>query len=137
MRRRQDCTTTLTGKSLKIVLNRSVGAFRLSDAAIEIIAAAKGKIVRMNDYRSGRRRDKLSKLVTRPVNLHGMWLARTDKNLIEAVERLGKEAAADGVELEVVVIPDDVNWAIGDVCGIEYVRAAGELWPKGAAGKDV
>src|SRR6187431_520400 len=29
--------TTLTGKSLKIVLNRSVGAFGLSDAAIEAI----------------------------------------------------------------------------------------------------
>ncbi len=119
---------------MKIVLNRSVGAFRLSDAAIEAIRLAKGKIARMDDYGSGRHRDKLSDLVTRPVNLHGMWLARTDKNLVEAVERLEEAAAADGVELEVIEIPDGVEWSIGDVCGIEYVRAAGQFWPKGSSG---
>jgi hypothetical protein len=122
---------------VKIVLNRSIGAFRLSEAAIEAISVANGRIVAMNDYGTGRHREKLSELATRPINLHGMWLARTDKNLVEVVERLGKEAAPDGVELEVVDIPNDENWAIGDVCGIEYVRAAGRLWPKGAVDKNV
>jgi hypothetical protein len=123
---------------MKIVLNRSVGAFRLSEAAIEIIGAAKAKIIRMNDWSMpGRSGDKLSALITRPLNLLGMWLSRTDKDLVEAVERLGQEAGANGAELEVVDIPDGVEWAIGDVCGIEYVRAAGELWPKGWMPHDV
>jgi hypothetical protein len=121
---------------LKIVLNRSVGAFRLSDAAIEVIRAAKGNLVRMDEYKLARHRDKLWELVTRPVKLNGIWLTRTDVNLIEALERLGKDAAADGVELEVIEVPDDVEWGIGDVCGIEYVRAAGQLWPKGAIGDE-
>jgi hypothetical protein len=117
---------------MKIVLNRSVGAFRLSDAAIEAIRAAKGNILPMNDFKLEPSRDKAFALVTRPVNFQGIWLARTDEKLVETVERLGKGAAADGAELQVVEIPDHVEWGIGDVCGIEYVRAAGQLWPKGA-----
>jgi len=47
---------------------------------------------------------------------------RTDKDLIEIVETIGKEASGRFARLEVVEIPDDVNWEIQEYDGYESIH---------------
>lgn len=54
---------------------------------------------------------------------------RTDKKLIETIEELGeKKASGRLAKLEIVDIPDDVEWEIDDYDGIETVHEKHRSW---------
>lgn len=53
---------------------------------------------------------------------------RIDTRLIEVVERLGRDADGSCAALEVVEIPDDVNWEIDEYDGMETVREKSRSW---------
>lgn len=53
---------------------------------------------------------------------------RTDKFLIQVVEELGKKANGDCANLEVVEIPDDLDWEIDEYDGIETIREKHRSW---------
>lgn len=56
--------------------------------------------------------------------------ARTDPDLVAAVEELGPERASGYcAELMVVEVPDDVVWDISEYDGIEQVEEAHRSWP--------
>lgn len=61
-----------------------------------------------------------------------MWydgnLERTDPILIQVVEELGKEADGPCAELEIVEIPDDVDWEIDEYDGWESIHEKHRSW---------
>ena len=91
---------------MKIVVNRCYGGFSLSKEACKFLG------LEWDDYRySYRAYDK-----------------RTDPKLIECVETLGEKANGRFAKLEVVEIPDDVNWEISDYDGIETIEEVHRSW---------
>ncbi len=139
---------------MKIVVNRCYGGFGLSDKAIEMIMNRKGlgcfryqqtKYSFRNGVDEYVRRDKselnnghiyyysedLGKKINNLSN-KAWWydknIERTDNDLIAVVEELGEEADGKYAELEVVEIPDDVDYKIDDYDGIETIHEVHRSW---------
>lgn len=55
-------------------------------------------------------------------------MQRDDPVLVKIVEDLGAEANGDYAKLKVVEIPDDVDWAIGEYDGKEWVAEKHRTW---------
>jgi hypothetical protein len=55
-------------------------------------------------------------------------LERTDPILIQVVEELGKDADGPCAELEIVEIPDDVEWEIDEYDGYESIHEKHRSW---------
>lgn len=53
---------------------------------------------------------------------------RTDSKLIETVEELKGRASTQASKLEVIEIPDDVDWEIDDYDGMETVHEKHRSW---------
>ncbi len=59
----------------------------------------------------------------------GRWeIQRNDPVLVKIVEDLGAEANGDYAKLKVVEIPDDVDWAIDEYDGKEWVAEKHRTW---------
>jgi hypothetical protein len=111
--------------TMKIVVNRCFGGFGISRKASEFMAA---------------RGNKQAKAEIREFEKSGRWFGygysekfhdgydRTDPDLVAAVEELGSEASGDHSSLEVVNIPDDVDWEIDDYDGMERVEEKHRSW---------
>lgn len=96
---------------MKVVVNRCFGGFGISRKAAEFMAErgnqeAKEKIESTCSYWYGSLYD----------------TARNDPVLVAAVEALGKEANGPYAELEVVEIPDGIEWEIDEYDGNERVE---------------
>ena len=138
---------------MKVVVNRCYGGFGLSDKAIEMVMHRKGlncfryKQTKFK-YSDGKEEytrceiiddfgftyyqtkdlgEKVDKLPNETFWYYGS-LDRTDADLIAVVEKLGKEANGSCASLEVVEIPDDVNWEIDDYDGIETIHEVHRSW---------
>ena len=139
---------------MKVVVNRCYGGFGLSDKAIEIVMRRKGlncfryrqtkykfsdgveeytRCDMFNDnslfvhYQTKDLGEKVDNLPNETYWYYGS-LDRTDADLIAVVEELGKEANGSCASLEVVEIPDDVNWEIDDYDGIETIHEVHRIW---------
>lgn len=114
--------------SKKVVLNRSAGVFSLSAIAINEILSRKGDVVdlrvlQMNSIKTYRQ-------MRRPVLISDMLMIdRDDPVLVSIVEEFGSLASGAEAELAVVRIPGNLDWAIRDVCGIEFISAGKRVWP--------
>ena len=53
---------------------------------------------------------------------------RTNPHLISVIEEIGEEADGNYAQLEIIDIPDDVDWYIDDYDGIETVREKHRSW---------
>jgi len=54
---------------------------------------------------------------------------RADPRLIKAIEKIGeKEASGDLASLEIVEIPDDVDWEIDEYDGWESIHERHRVW---------
>lgn len=107
---------------MKIVINNCHGGFSISKKAAELMAElgcerAKKEIEKAGDF-------------------HGYGYVegmedgydRTNKYLIEAVEKLGKEANGFCSSLKVIEVPDDLKYIIMDYDGIEAVHENHKVW---------
>ena len=101
---------------MKIVINRCYGGFGLSARAIEYMAH-RGCIEALYN-----RKEKDGVYYT--IN----DIPRNDLLLVEVVERLGEEANNKYSELDIVEIPDDVNWEIEEYDGKEWVSEVHRTW---------
>ncbi len=54
--------------------------------------------------------------------------SRTDPLLLQVIEELGERANSRFSKLEIVEIPDDVNWEIDDCDGMETVHEEHRSW---------
>lgn len=116
---------------MKIVVNRCYGGFGLSEAAWE-------------EYlnRSGKPWYKWDGRFSSPIYSHApqeeyeeskhfisyYGLERNDPLLIQIVEEMGTEADGDYACLEVVEIPDDVDWYIVEYDGNEHIAERHRTW---------
>lgn len=56
------------------------------------------------------------------------WDNRTDPDIIEVVEKLGEKSWGRFSKLEVVEIPDDVEYEIDEYDGLETIREVHRTW---------
>lgn len=134
---------------MKVVINNCYGGFGLSDKAIRMIMKGRGLgcyryILTKYDYKNGieeyTRLDDDEECEDRLIDYFtedhgkiinkfpqgGYWyyriqLERTDKDLIEVVEKLGSEANTSCSNLVIVEIPDDADYEISDYDGLETI----------------
>ncbi len=62
------------------------------------------------------------------LNQYGTKIPRDDAKLVQVVEELGSEANGHCAELKIVTIPDDVEWAISQLNGVEQVSEVHRVW---------
>ena len=62
------------------------------------------------------------------VELDERDIDRDDSNLIKVVKELGGEANGRCAQLEIIEIPDDVDWVIEEYDGIEWVAEKHRTW---------
>ena len=92
---------------MKIVVNRCFGGFGLSVAARKRYLELSGNSDSFCDYE----------------------LDRNDPILVQVVEELGsRRASGQFASLEVVEIPDGVEWTISDYDGVETIEEAHRSW---------
>ena len=96
---------------MEIVLNRCFGGFCISEEAAEYMGLTWDGYG-FYDYRGW---DKSR---------------RTDPKLIRCVKELKEKANGRCADLEIVTIPDGINWYIDEFDGIECVREYGHCWPR-------
>lgn len=139
---------------MKVVVNRCYGGFGLSDKACEMVMKRKGldcfrykqtkynfqdgvkeytRYEKFNNdelfvhYQTVDLGEKVDKLPNETYWYYGN-LDRDDADLIAVVEELGKEANGRFSSLEVVEIPDGVNWEIDDYDGMETIEEVHRSW---------
>ena len=139
---------------MKIVINKCYGGYSLSPKALKELAKRKGKECYFfkSEITKGFKTKftKISIDETEKVScvfafdsptpkendngwfqLHSVMAdryERTDKDLIAVVEKLGKEANGDYSELEVVEIPDGIDYEIEKYDGVEWVAEKHRTW---------
>lgn len=92
---------------MKVVINRQFGGFSLSEKAYEFLRIKWDRYG--HNYRD--------------------YSRRADPKLVECVETLGsEEASGKFATLEVVEIPDDVDWTISYYDGMEEVVEVHRSW---------
>lgn len=55
-------------------------------------------------------------------------IERNDPVLVQVVEELGKEANGNYAKLEIIEIPDDVDWEIDQYDGMEHIAEKHRTW---------
>ena len=91
---------------MKIVINRCFGGFSVSEEAYKYMG------LEWDGYGY----------------LSNGEMERNDPKLVECVETLGEKANGSHASLEVVEIPDDVDWYIHDYDGQESIHENHRSW---------
>lgn len=137
---------------MKVVINRCYGGFGLSEKAIRRYLEIKDQKVwvepdkwdntywlvapedRMNrksgeDFYSMSIEDRIqhNRKLSEETFYYGN-VERDDPVLVQVVEELGKEANGNCAKLEIVEIPDDVDWEIDEYDGIEHIAEKHRTW---------
>lgn len=130
---------------MKVIINRCYGGFGISDEAYEWLIENKGwKVTKYLEDKSkdvfNLYEDPTADLVlnnnSRYTTRNKYYLIqdrdenslRTNPDLIEAIEVLGKKASAQCASLGIVEIPDDIEWEIGEYDGSEWVQELHKRW---------
>ena len=130
---------------MKIVINRAIGNFDLSNKAKIELAKLNGqnlyfyKTISINKFELVDPEDDhiLINVFTKNFgkiaeNIDFDYVfkfpKRNDENLIKVVEELGKEANTKFGNLKIVEIPDDVEWEIKEYYGEEWVAEKHRTW---------
>ena len=92
---------------MKLVINKCYGGFGLSKEAMDLYLEKKGM---------------------QGEKIHRSEIDRTDPILIEVVDELGILASDAYSELDIVDIPDDVDWYIEEYDGNEWVAERHRTW---------
>lgn len=117
----------------KVVISTCYGGAGVSEAAGRFMAE-KGSAV-MQDKLKRFEAEKLDPSIN-PYNYGRapQWdgsllgVSRDDTMLVQAVETLGDAANGSFAQLKIVEIPDDVEWAIAEYDGAEWVEEVHRTW---------
>ena len=103
---------------MEIVINRCYGGFSLSERAWEELRKKKNKFALGEDEHK-------SKFTN---DFYCRDIPRDDPDLVKVVKKLGKAANGGCAELDIVTIPDDVEWEIDEYDGMEHVAEKHRTW---------
>jgi hypothetical protein len=112
---------------MKVVINRCYGGFSLSDEAKELYLKKK-------DLKFSKEKSQYFSLVGYEYNVEGNehWyerdIERNDPVLVEVVEQLGDKANGSCAELDVIEIPDDVDYVVEEYDGKEWIAEVHRTW---------
>jgi hypothetical protein len=141
----------------RVVVNKCHGGFGLSEEAVNLYLQMLGKQVWVevdSKYKSLNLctywliPPDADRVEASPSNWHDMTMAeraahnkkyteqvfrpddieRDDPYLVSVVKQLGKKASGRFAELEIVEIPEDVNWMIEEYDGLEWVAEKHRTW---------
>ena len=126
---------------MKVVVNRCFGGFSPSAELFEYLINKKGwKLTTFNekgnytdpkaDIVEAKRDDKFSSIMPRYFFVHDRSdeELRSNKDLVEAVEKLGDRANTSVSNLEVVEIPDGIDFVIEEYDGNEHIAEVHRTW---------
>lgn len=113
----------------KIVINTEVCGFSLSEKAVDRLIELGYEFSEDSKETIKFRKDKLR--TTEDSDIYGGFiiydLERDHPLLIQTIEELGSEANDSFSDLQIVEIPDDVEWEIMD-CGTEWIAEKHRKW---------
>lgn len=139
----------------EIVINRCYGGFGLSIQAQKMYTKKKGKMLFFYEQTKHKYRDEEDEFIKVDDESKGLFaysifinlgaktnfmpeksddwfyyrdISRDDPDLVAVVKKLGKGANGDCAELAIIKIPDDVEWAIEEYDGIEWVAEKHRIW---------
>lgn len=98
---------------MKIVINRCFGGFALSEARLVRYAALKGITSHPDDE---------------DFPIQHWNIPRDDPDLISAVEDVPEDGDPYGSDINVVEIPDGVDWQIENWDGMEHIIDRNRIW---------
>jgi hypothetical protein len=132
----------------EVVVNRCFGGFGLSHKAVMRYADLKGMklFVELDDITKQVYKERA--VIGNPELIHHYWtkenrtkeddvndyyfsgsdIKRDDPTLIQVIRELGKEANGLFAKLDIVTIPDDVDWEISEYDGSESVEEVHRSW---------
>lgn len=130
---------------MKIIKNSCYGGYSLSEKAIMRYAELKGIKLYSNKFNNSHTdyylvpKEEFDKVYTKCKNKKNYKEAnnlyfdyhnieRTDPILIKVIEELGDEANEPCADLEIVVIPDNIDYEIEDYDGIETIHETHRTW---------
>jgi hypothetical protein len=102
---------------VKVVINTCHGGFGLSREAADRYCAEKG--INTGEW---------NKTWNFYSDFRDKQIPRDDELLIRIVEELGDKASGYCAELEIVEIPDDVDWYVEEYDGSEWVAERHRTW---------
>jgi hypothetical protein len=111
----------------KIVINRSYGNFSVSHEAFLRLRAL-GQPDALQERDPAAYWPEAATPREPSLNQCGQLIARDDLKLVQVVEELGAAANGHGAELRVVAIPDDIQWEISAVGGVEHISEVHRTW---------
>lgn len=112
---------------MEIVINRCFGGFSLSRKALEELSN-KG-IQTFKDWESLKQKTEGAWIILSDNEYYSNYNCyRTDKDLIDVVKLLGKEANGSCANLEIVDIPDDISYEIDNYDGSESIHETHRSW---------
>lgn len=101
---------------MKIVINKCFGGFGVSKAVYKELGFKWNGYGYLSNDDFGIKDD-------------NYYAFRSDKRLVNAVEKVGEEkSSGDLAKLRIVEIPDDVKWEIDEYDGIETVHEQHRSW---------
>ena len=112
---------------MKVVINRCYGGFSLSDEAIELYLNKKG-------WKFTKEKSEYFSLCGYDYIIEGQehWydrdIERHDPVLVEVVQELGAKAGGKFSDLNVVEVPDGVNYVVEEYDGKEWVAEVHRTW---------
>jgi len=118
---------------MKIVVNKCYGGFSISEEAGKLLKEKGVKILFKGDkYKdSNEIVDKFYSYLSNEdfgIKSNNYIEYRTDKRLIEVIEKLGDKANGKYAKLEIIEIPDDIEWFIDEYDGIETIHERHRSW---------
>ena len=118
---------------MKIAINANYGGFSLSTRALEMLLDLKGiQFERTGGESKFRGFDYWHRGAKHTnenyISEYDLYRNRTDPDLINVIETLGKDADGFSAEIAIIDIPDDVDWQIEEYDGFEHVAEKHRVW---------
>lgn len=102
---------------MKIVINKKIGYFELSDAVMSELNISK---------RNGKGHAKNSDF---NINSSNLWKYRANNRLINAIEKIGEEASSTMTsELRIINVPANTVWRMYEWMGLESIHGPNSHW---------
>ena len=115
---------------MKIAINKSNGGFILSPLAEKLIAERKGESITFRDIFTDKEVsfEKAQKSGALRTYSNFREIDRNDPDLIAVIEEIGRKANTSVSDIQVVEIPDGVEWVIEEYDGVEWVSEKHRTW---------
>ena len=116
---------------MKVVINKCYGGFSLSREAMEEYCRRKGWEIESEPMWPGgnsKSRHYFRVDVEPRKLLSNSNIIRSDPDLISVVVEMQERANGDCAKLEIIEIPDDVEWEVGEYDGQEWIAEKHRIW---------